>query len=99
MAWREANRIPVIAEAAAARRRGTVQLCEAVLAHHGVTGPHRELAAIWESLLDFELWHRLVRSHELPRAAVRAHLLSLLLAVTGPQPALTSTRPNRRSSP
>lgn len=97
--WREANRIAAIAEAAAARRRETVQLCEALLARHAVAGPHAELAALWESLLDFELWHRLVRAHQLPRAAVRAHLLSLLLAVTGPRPALRSKRPNRRISP
>lgn len=97
--WREAGRIPVIAEAAAARRRETVQLCEAVLTRHGVAGPHPGIAALWESLLDFELWHRLVRAHKLPRTAVRAHLLSLLLAVTGPQPASRSKRPNRRISP
>lgn len=97
--WREANRIPVIAEAAAARRRETVQLCEALLTRHGVAGPRGEIAALWESLLDFELWHRLVRVHKLPRAAVRAHVLSLLLAVTGPQPASRSKRPTRRISP
>src|SRR3990167_3187001 len=98
-AWREADRIPVLAEAAAQQRRGMVQLCEAVLARHGVEGPHRERAALWESLLDFELWHRLVRGHKLPRTAVRAHLLSLVLAVTGPQPTTPSPRPNRRSPP
>lgn len=97
--WREANRIPVIAEAAAARRRETVRLCEATLARHAAPGPHAEIAALWESLLDFELWHRLVRVHRLPRAAVRDRLLSLLLAVTGPQPATASKRPNRRKSP
>ncbi|RYY72599.1 MAG: TetR/AcrR family transcriptional regulator [Comamonadaceae bacterium] len=99
MAWREASRIPVIAETAAARRREIVQLCEALLARHGASGPLREQAAVWESLLDFELWHRLVRAHRLPRAAVRTHLHSLVLAVTGPQPAPPSQRPNRRSSP
>lgn len=98
-AWREASRIPVIAEAAAARRREIVQLCETLLARHGAARPHRERAAVWESLLDFELWHRLVRAHQLPRSAVRAHLLSLLLAVSGPQPAPSSKRPNRRISP
>lgn len=100
MTWREANRIPVIAEAAAARRRDTVQLCEALLnRHRDAAVYHRELAVVWESLLDFELWHRLVYAHQLPRERVRAHLHSLLLAVTGPQPALSSPRPKRRSSP
>jgi AcrR family transcriptional regulator len=97
--WREANRIPVLADQAAERRKNIVQLCAAVMERHGVAGPRRELAAVWESLLDFETWHRLVRQHKLPRATVRAHLLSLLLAVTGPQPASVSSRPNRRSSP
>jgi AcrR family transcriptional regulator len=95
-AWREEGRIPVLAEAAEERRRQLVQLCEAVLARHGVPGPHRERAAVWESLLGFELWHRLVRAHKLPRAAVRAHLLSLVLAETGPQPAPLPMRPTRR---
>ena len=93
------GRIPVIAEAAAARRRETVQLCEALLTRHGVAGPRGEMAALWESLLDFELWHRLVRGHGLPRADVRAHLLSLVLAVTGPQPTNPPRRPTRRSLP
>lgn len=99
VSWREANRIPVIAEAAAARRQEMVQLCEALLERHAAPGPLHELAAVWESLLDFEPWHRMVRAHKLPRASVRAHLCSLLLAVTGPQPATTSKRPNRRISP
>jgi hypothetical protein len=74
-------------------------LCEALLTRHCVAGPRGEIAALWESLLDFELWHRLVRVHKLPRTAVRAHVLSLLLAVTGPQPASRSKRPTRRISP
>jgi AcrR family transcriptional regulator len=97
--WREANRIPVIAESAAQQRGRMVQLCEALMARHGVDGPRPELAALWESLLDFELWHRLVRAHGLPRATVRAHLLSLVLAVTGPQSTNPSMSPNPRSSP
>lgn len=98
MAWREQSRIAVLAESAAQRRKQLVQLCTAVFARHGIAGPHRDQAALWESLLNFELWHRLVREHKLPRAAVRTHLLSLLLAVTGPQPAPVPSRPTRRSS-
>jgi len=95
--WREANRIPVIAENAAQQRGRMVQLCEALMARHGIDGPHHEMAVLWEALLDFELWHRLVRAHGLPRATVRAHLLSLVLAVTGPQRTNSLPRPNRRS--
>jgi AcrR family transcriptional regulator len=99
MSWREQNRIAVLAEAAAGWRQRMVELCEAVLARHGVEDPRHELAAVWESLLDFELWHRLVRGHGLPRANVRAQLLSIVLAVTGPQPTSHSPGPNTRSSP
>lgn len=97
--WREANRIPVVAENAEQQRVRMVQLCEALMARHGVEGPHHEIAAVWESLLDFELWHRLVRGHGLSRQTVRAHLLSLVLAVTGPQPTTPPLRPNQRSLP
>jgi AcrR family transcriptional regulator len=95
--WREANRIPVIAQSDELQRGRMVQLCEALMSRHGIDGPHREKAALWESLLDFELWHRLVRVHGLPRAAVRAHLHSLVLAVSGPQPTNPQPRPERRS--
>jgi hypothetical protein len=70
-----------------------------VMERHSVGGPRGEIAAVWESLLNFELWHRLVREHKLPRAAVRAHLLSLMLAAAGQQPAPLSPRPTGRSSP
>lgn len=96
LVWRERGRIPVLVENDAQQRKQFVLQCAAVMERHGVTGPHRELAAVWESSLHFEPWHRLVREHKLPRAAVRAHLLSLLLAVTGPQSASASPRPNRR---
>jgi len=96
LVWRERERIPVLLENDAQQRKQFVQLCAAVMERHGIAGPHRELAAVWESLLHFEPWQRLVREHKLPRAAVRTHLISLLLAVTGPQPAPVSMRPTRR---
>jgi hypothetical protein len=75
-------------------------LCEAVLARHEVAGDRRELAAVWETLLHFELWHRLIRRHKLTRVAVRRRLIHLLLAAVGPQPAAPSpSRPSRRKSP
>lgn len=99
MVWREANRIPVLALRAAQRRQQLVQLAATVMERHGVAGPRDEVAAVWESLLNFELWHRLVREHKLPRHAVRVHLISLMLAATGQQSAPLSSRPTRRSSP
>ena len=97
--WREQGRIPALAERAASAREQVTGLCAAVLQAHGVAGDERELAALWESLLQFELWYRLLRLHKLTRAAVRRHLVHLLLAVTGRQPATTSPpRPTRRSS-
>lgn len=98
MAWREAGRIPALAEMAASARQQVGALCLAVLERHRIAGDRRELAAVWESLLNFELWHRLVRVHKLSRAAVRRRLIHLLLAAAGLQPA-TPSRPAQRKSP
>lgn len=97
--WREYERVPALAELAASTREHVTALCAAVLQRHEVTGDRRELAAVWESLLDFELWHRLVRLHKLSRAAARRRLIHLLLAAVGPQPAASSpSRPAKRKS-
>lgn len=99
LVWREHGRIPALAERAEDARARITALCDTVLARHSGSGDTRELAAVWESLLQFELWYRLVRLHHLPRAAVRRRLIHLLLAVTGQQPATPSSpRPNARSS-
>lgn len=98
--WREQGRIPALAERAEAARESLTALCAAVLAAHGVTGDRREIAAVWESLLQFDLWHRLVRVHEFSRAAVRRRLVQLLLAAIGQQPVTpTSPRPTARRTP
>lgn len=89
LVWREHERIPVLREINAAQRRQLTGLCAAVLARHGAPDA-RQVAATWETLLHFELWHSLVRHHKLPRTAVRATQLHLLLAVTGPQRAPAS---------
>lgn len=99
LVWREHGRIPALAERAEEARARVTALCAAVLARHGLGGDGRELAPVWESLLHFELWHRLVRLHQLPRAVARRRLIHLLLAVTGQQPATrSSSRPNARRS-
>lgn len=97
MVWREHSRIPALAQAAAAGREQLTNLCGAVLARHRLAGDRREVAAQWEALLHFELWHRLVRLHKLTRAAVRRRLIHLLLAAAGQQPAApTRSRPTSR---
>jgi AcrR family transcriptional regulator len=97
--WREHGRIPALAQVYASNRQHTLQLCTAVLDRQGVAGDRRELAAVMESLLQFELWHRLTRVHKLPRAAVRRRLIQLLQAALGQQPAGTTSRPPQRRTP
>ncbi|NPC55170.1 TetR/AcrR family transcriptional regulator [Caenimonas soli] len=87
LVWRDHGRNQFLAELGAQRRQQLTGLCAAILARHGLTGG----AALWESLLHFELWHRLVRGHQLPRAEVRRSLHQLLLAVAGPLPATSSS--------
>jgi AcrR family transcriptional regulator len=95
--WREEQVAPRLADMAAEARRQQLDLVTSVLRRHLGPGDHKERAAVWETLLSFDTWHRLVREHKRSRAAVRAVLLHLLLAVTGPQPAATSNpRPKAR---
>jgi AcrR family transcriptional regulator len=97
--WREHGRIPALAQLYAANRQRAIQLCAAVLDRHGVDGDRRELAAVMESLLHFELWHRLTRVHKLSRAAVRRRLVQLLMAALGQRPATSIPRPPQRRNP
>ena len=95
--WREQERLPVLAEMGAHRRMELTALCAAVFKRHGSHGALPAAPAIWETLIHFETWQRLVREHQLSRAAVRRTLVHLLLAVAGPQPAARSTpRPRTR---
>lgn len=97
-AWREQRLIPVLGKMASGQRQQLTGLIAQVLARQLGSGEYRELAAVWESLLDFELWHRLVREHKLSRSAVRRTLVRLLLAVAGPQRATPpSSRPTRKA--
>lgn len=97
-AWREHRLVPTLGDMANRQRQQLTGLIAQVLARQLGTGEHRELAAVWESLLDFELWHRLVREHKLSRAAVRRILVRLLLAACGPQRATPpSPRPTRKA--
>jgi len=99
LVWREQPRIPALAEIAGHGRDQLKTLCQDVLARHQPDGDSREVAAVWESLLHFEMWHRLVRVHQLPRATVRRRLAQALVAASGPQPAnLPPARPTPRRS-
>lgn len=89
LAWREEQRVPTLARLQARERAQLLGLCEAVLARHGAAAPQRA-AAWWESLLSFELRDRLLVAHGQSRAAYRRTLVSLLLAVAGPQPAAST---------
>jgi AcrR family transcriptional regulator len=95
--WREHQLVPALGDIAKRQRQQLTGLITQVLAQQLGTGDHSELAAVWESLLDFELWHRLVRQHKLARAAVRRTLVQLLLAVAGPQRATPPLRPIRKT--
>ena len=98
MAWHEGRLVPFLSELGEGRRKRHVALVIELLSRHVGSGEQRELAAAWESLIHFDLWHRLVHEHKLSRAAVRALLVHLVLAVVGPQGATPSTpRPRRRS--
>jgi len=68
-----------------------------LLKRHLGAGVPREMVAGWESVLSFDLWHRLVRQHGLPRPAARRVLVQCLLAISGPEPATKSNpRPRRK---
>jgi AcrR family transcriptional regulator len=98
LVWREAERIPALKRISEASGAELAAACRAVLQGHGVPGHAAQVAAVWESLLAFDFWHRLVHLHKLTRAAARERQLQLMLAAAGPQPDTSpSTRPNRKS--
>lgn len=100
LVWRDHGRNAFLAELAAERRGQLTRLCAAILGRHGLADDAADRAALWESLLHFELWHRLVREHKLSRAEVRRTLHQLLLAVVGPLPAAPPTeRPIVKATP
>jgi AcrR family transcriptional regulator len=97
LAWREDRVIPFLAGMSEAIRRDRAALVAELLKAHGVRGGLRETVAAWESLLSFDLWHRLVREHGLSRRAAHAVLIRCLLAAAGPDPEPPASTPKERS--
>lgn len=91
LSWREHTRVPMLQQLHDERRRQFLQLCRPVLQAHGAASP-ADTAALWESLLSFDFWHRLVRDHKLSRSAVRTRQLELLMATAAP------THPSRKKA-
>jgi AcrR family transcriptional regulator len=96
LAWGEERLIPALSDMQAAGRKQLTGLITQMLALHAGDGDHRELAAVWESLLSFAFWHRLVRDHRLSRQAARSSIHQLLLAAAGSAPAASTLRPAPR---
>ncbi|MGC2457344.1 MAG: TetR/AcrR family transcriptional regulator [Gallionellaceae bacterium] len=94
--WREDRVIPFLAELSEGFRKMQSAFLTKLLAQHLGKGVRREMVAGWESALSFDLWHRLVRSHGLPRPAARRVLVHCLLAVIEPTPASTKTGSRRK---
>lgn len=97
-AWREDRVFPFLAELSDGFRKMQCAFLAKLLAQYLGTGVRREMIAGWESVLSFDMWHRLVRSHGVPRPAARRVLVQCLLAVIEPTPASPTTNGSRRKS-
>jgi len=98
MAWHEERLVTFLSELGEGRRKRQVALMIELLSRHIRSGEPRELAAAWESLIHFDLWHRLVHEHKLSRAAVRALLVHLVLAASDRSAQLHPPRVRGRGS-
>ena len=83
VSWRQDTTVPFLAELAATRRAQLTSLMAQLLSQHRAGG-QTAYAAVWESILSFDFWQRLVRQHGLPRVRVRVILKDLLMAALGP---------------
>ena len=99
--WREQLHLPLLQRQDEERRARLLDICRLLLERHRAPGTHAQIAAVWEAVLHFDFWQRLLRDHKLSRAATRACQLNLMLAAVGPQPVVNSpSRPkSRKSSP
>lgn len=85
MSWRQETIVPFLAELAGTHRAQLMGLMVQLLSQHRA-GEQTVCAAVWESILSFDFWQRLLRQHGLPRARVRTILKDLLMAALGPGP-------------
>lgn len=97
VSWRQETIVPFLAELAATRRAQLTSMMAQLLSQHR-SGRQAACAAVWESILSFDLWQRLVRQHGLPRAHVRKILKNLLMAALGPGPSTSIPLGPRRKS-
>jgi hypothetical protein len=82
--------IPFLADMSDHIRQQQTELVVLVLRHFLGVGRRAKMAAGCESMLCFDLWHRLVRGHRLSFSAARGVLVKSLLAVIEQQPASKS---------
>ena len=83
LCWRQETADPFLTEFAATHRAQLTSMMDQILSQHR-PGRQTACAAVWESILSFDLWQRLVRQHGLTRARVRKILKNLLMAALGP---------------
>ena len=83
LCWRQETAAPFLTEFAATHRGQLTSMMDQLLSQHR-PGQQTACAAVWESILSFDVWNRLVRQHGLSRARVRKILKNLLMAALGP---------------
>jgi len=93
LAWREDRVVPFLAEVESHAREAVSALIAQVLERHHAAGERRTIVAGWESVLSFDFWHRLARTHRLPLPAVRRVTVRCLLAMAEQE---RSTKPIAR---
>jgi len=88
--------IPFLADMSDHIRQQQTELVKLVLRKFLGTGRRTKIAAGCESMLSFDLWHRLVRGHRLSLSAARGVLVKSLLAIIELQP-VPRSNPKQRS--
>lgn len=97
LVWREQRAIPALSAHHERLRAANTAAIEQVLRHHLDAPAAARVAPLWESLLHFELWHRLVRQHGVAPALARRMLVLWLLAAAGVPGRSHPSRPLQRS--